>query len=308
MKISLIGTGMVGATLAYRLFISGLPSELVLVDLDKKRAKAEADELRHSLSLEDNVRIVDGDYSKIKDSDFVVISAGAPQKTGETRLDLIETNAKIISEISKKVAEFAPKSIIIVATNPMDVMTFVALKSSGFPKNRVIGTGTVLDSSRFKYYLSEFLEANPKDIFAFVLGEHGDSQVGIFSHISIKGIPLENFCTELGKCLSQNDKEIISRKTKDSAYSIIEGKGSTYYAIASCVLKIIKSVWRDEGTILPISSYLEGEYGFEGVCLSVPAVLTRDGIQKVLDFDLDPAEHKKLESSYNIVKEYCKNL
>jgi L-lactate dehydrogenase len=308
MKVSVIGTGMVGATLAYRLFISSLPSEIVLVDMNEKRARAEADELRHSLSLEDNVKITDGDYSKIKDSDFVVISAGAPQKTGETRMDLIGTNAKIISDISKKVAEFAPNSIIIVATNPMDVMTYVALKSSGFPKNRVIGTGTILDSSRFKFYLSEFLESNPKDIFAFILGEHGDSQVGIFSHISIKGIPMENFCSELGKCLSQNDKNQILKKTKESAYSIIEGKGSTYYAIASSVLKIIKSVWRDEGTILPISSYLEGEYGFDGVCLSVPSVLSKGGIEKVLDFNLDDIEYQKLKSSYEIVKGYCKGL
>ncbi len=308
MKVSIIGSGMVGSTFAYRLVISHLATEIVLLDINKTDAEMEAEDLNHSMSIERSVRISAGDYSDIKNSDFVVITAGVAQKAGETRLALINFNAKIIKEITNKVKEFTPDCILIIASNPLDVMTYIALRNSGFPQNKVIGSGTVLDSSRFKYYLAQKLNTTPRDIFAYVLGEHGDSQVEIFSNISIKGLSLENYCREFDILLTTKDKEDIIMKTKNIAYDIIAGKGSTCYGIGSALFRIVRAIWQDEDSILPVSTLMQGQYGFTNICLSLPTILNKNGVKKTLSIDLNSFELQKLEQSAKLLKSYNKSV
>jgi L-lactate dehydrogenase len=304
MKVSIIGTGMVGATFAYRLLVSGLSTQIVLVDVNREKAAAEAEELNHCLDTEQNTEIKAGRYQDTKDSDFLVVTAGLSQKDGQTRLDLAKTNIGIVSSIFKEICPLSPKAILIIVSNPLDVITYLAVKESGFPANRVIGSGTVLDSSRFKYYLGQKLGANPKDIFAYVIGEHGDSQVEVFSSISINGLSLENYCKEFGIDFTEQTKLEIIQKTSKAAYKIIQVKGSTYYAIASSLTKIIRAIWRDENVLLPVCSLLQGEYGLKDICLSVPTVIGKDGIKKIIQLDLTENEKAGLIASSEVIRSF----
>ncbi|MEI6729294.1 MAG: L-lactate dehydrogenase [bacterium] len=303
MKISIIGSGMVGATFAYRLLVSGMASEIVLNDVNKERAEAEAEELNHCLATEQNTRVRAGSYQDTADSDFIVITAGMAQKVGQTRLDLASANATILRGILKEVCSLSPNAVLIIASNPLDVMTYIAVKESGFTSNKVIGSGTVLDSARFRYYLGQKLGANPKDIFAYVIGEHGDSQVQVFSGISIKGLSLQTYCKEFGINFTQQDEQDIVEKTSRAAYKIIKAKGSTYYGIASSLMRIVKAVWRDEKVLLPVCCLLQGEYALDDVCLAVPAVVGKDGIKKIVQLDLTEIEKSRLAASSKIVKD-----
>jgi L-lactate dehydrogenase len=304
MKVSIIGAGFVGSSFAYRLLVSKIANEIVLVDANVDRARAEVAELNHTLAVENRTHVLSGSLQDTKDSDFIVITAGSNQKPGQTRLDLFQNNLNIFKEIVPVLAGLNPKAVFLVATNPMDVLTYATWKLSGLPSNQVIGSGTVLDSSRFRYYLGQHLKSNPRDIFAHVLGEHGDSQVEIFSNISIKGLTLEYYCKQFNIDFNKENKESIVKQTRDAAYSIISGKGATYFGITSCLMRIIEGMARDENVIMPVCSLLEGEYGIDQVYLSVPTILNRQGSSTKLVLDLTSEELQMLQKSAEVVQSF----
>ncbi len=275
---------------------------MVIVDVDKKRTLAETLEFSHAQVVEHTMDIVDGDYPDTANSDFVVVTAGAHMKPGQTRMDLLGINSKIFEQIIPQIAKYSPEATLIIATNPLDVMTYQAWKYSSFPKERVIGSGTLLDSSRFRYNLSKYLKTKAANIEAFVLGEHGDSQVPIFSNIMVEGLDLESYCKKAQINFSKEQQMQAAADAKNAAYQIVEGKGATYYSIASCLLAILKAIWLDEGTVFPVSTLLEGQYGIDGTYISVPVILNESGVQDIVEFDLNPDELTKLQASANIIK------
>jgi L-lactate dehydrogenase len=307
-KITIVGVGMVGSAFAYRLVTSGLNFEVVLIDVNKDRAEGEAMDLNHASSVDGLTKVRAGDYKDAKDSDFVVVTAGIPQKPGQTRLDLVDTNAKLMKNITSEIKKYTSNSFLIIASNPLDVMTYAALKYSGFDYKKVIGSGTVLDSNRLKFHLSQKLNCKVKDIIAYTLGEHGDSQIPIFSKVSVKGMSLLDYCEQMGISFDKKDKADLIRKTVKAAYPMIEKKGYTNYGIASSLFRIIKSIYYNERTILPISSLLHGEYGFSDVCLSVPAMLGENGVEKVLTLDLNQVEYNMLKKSQEKISDYIKSV
>lgn len=305
MKITVVGAGMVGSTTAYSLFNSKLVSEIALVDLNKDRATAEALDMSHAAAVDLSCKIYSADYSQTADSDIVIITAGVSFKPGQTRLDIIDINKKIIKDVVEEVVKYSPNCIIIMASNPLDAMTFAAYKYSGFDKSRIIGSGTVLDSARFRDSLSQKLNCNPTDILAYTLGEHGDSQIEMFSSVMVAGIPLKQYCKQCNINFTEEDKKEVSEATVQAAYKIKDGKGATYYGIATSLTRIVQAIVRDEDVILPVSVVLEGEYGFSDVCLAVPTKVNKKGAGQVLEIAMTQEEKAGLENSYQIVKGYC---
>jgi len=306
-RVVIVGAGNVGSTTAFALMVQGIASEIVLIDIDKKKCAGEILDLTHGISFVKPVRIWAGDYTDCKHADVVFICAGAKQKPGQPRLGLLRPNTKIVSEIVKKIVRnitrYTKKAIILVATNPLDVMTYVALKVSGLPPYQVFGTGTNLDSSRFRWLLAEKFGLAATSMHAFLIGEHGDTSVPVFSHANVMGKNI----TELPEYNQAAAKEFYE-KTKNAAYDIIQSKGATYYAIALSVAEIIRAILYDENHVLLVSSLLTGQYGLRNVCLSLPSVVGRTGIKKIIEIDLAPDELEKLKKSAKVIQEEIKKV
>lgn len=307
-KIAIIGLGMVGSSIAFSLMQEGIFSEIVLIDKDRKKAKGEAMDLSHGIPFCENISIYDGDYNDINDCFMVIITAGANQEKGESRLDLIDKNLNIFKSIIPNIKNSAFEGIILVVSNPVDILTYVTLKLSGYDKRRVIGSGTVLDSARFQYMLGKHLNVDSKSVHAFIVGEHGDSELALWSSADIGGMNINKFCELRGEFNHEESMNKILSKVKNSAYEIIESKGATYYGIAMAVKRICTSIVKNEHSILPVSSYIDGEYGLKDICLSLPSIVGLQGIDNVLEIPLNDIEKENLISSYKELKNIIKNL
>lgn len=307
-KAVMIGCGFVGSAAVFSLMQSGLFSEIVLIDADKDKAQGEALDISHGIPLARPMKIYGGTYDDIKDASIIIISAGANQKPGETRLDLVKKNTAILKSIIPEITSRDYQGILLVVSNPVDILTYVALKLSGYPANRVIGSGTVLDTSRLKYLLGQHLHVDSRSIHAFIIGEHGDSEIAAFSSANVSGIPLHEFCELRGFYRHEEQSREIANQVKKSAYEIIEKKKATYYGIAMAIKRICEAIIRDEKSILPVSSLVNGLYGLEDVVLSVPAILGRDGVEHQLPIALNEEEQKKLQESARILGQIQKEL
>lgn len=307
-KIAVVGTGFVGSTFAYTLMTRGIVSEIVLIDKDKKRAEGEAMDLNHGLSFVRPVKIWAGDYRDCRDADIIVVSAGAAQKPDEKRLELVHRNFEVFKEIVPNVTRYNRNGIFLIATNPVDIMTYATLKLSGFPPNRVIGSGTVLDTSRLRYVLSEHMNIDPRNVHAYVIGEHGDSEVPVWSLANVAGTPLKQFCLERDvKCDARLFDTLFS-KVKNAAYEIIERKGRTYYAIGLGLTRIVEGILRDENAIFTVSSLLQDYYGVSDICLSVPSIVNREGIKTTLKLPLNRGELSDFKKSASLLKKIASIL
>lgn len=302
-KISIIGAGFVGSTTAFALMESGLASDIVLVDVNKEKSEGEIMDLAHGAAFVKSVNMMAGDYRDTKDSDIVIISAGAGQKEGETRLDLVRKNVEIFKQIVPQLVRYSPNAILLVVANPVDILTHITFKLSGFPASRVIGSGTVLDTSRLRYVLSQEFDIDARNIHAHIIGEHGDSEFPVWSNAYVGPLSLEDFCTREGIDV-QMLQEKAYHEVKDSAYRIIAKKGYTNYAVALAVKRIVEAILRDEKSILTISTYNP----IEDVYYSVPNIVGRNGqVMKVCP-NLNEDELTKLEKSKKVLKEIIKDL
>ena len=308
MKVSVIGAGNVGATLAYATLIKGSVQELALVDVNREKAHAEALDLNHGMSFLPPAKVYDGDYGACAGSDIVVITAGAKQKEGETRLALAQRNTEILKSMMPELLKCAPDAIYLMVTNPVDVLTYVALKISGLPRNRVMGSGTVLDTSRFRYLIADHCKVSVKNVHGYIIGEHGDSEVPLWSSVMMGGVKMDEYCvTCAGKC-SGREREAIYGSVRDAAYEIIKAKGATYYAIGLMGAQIIESIRRDERRILTVSTLLEDYYGVSDVCLSVPTLVDAHGAGRVLASTMSEAERQGFVKSAEVVKSAIRSV
>ena len=307
-KAAIIGCGFVGTSIAFSLVQKGIFSELVLIDANEKKAEGEAMDLSHGLPFTKPMEIKAGGYEDIADCAMIIITAGANQKPGETRLDLVHKNVEIYKSIIPKIVEKNQEATLLIVSNPVDIMTYVALKLSGYPSHKVIGSGTVLDTARLKYLLSRHLDVDSRSIHAFIIGEHGDSELAVWSAANVSGIPLNHFCELRGYFDHMESMDRIYQSVRDSAYEIIEKKGATYYGVAMAVCRIAESVIRNEHSIMPISVYLDGLYGLHDICLSIPTVVCQEGAEKVLDIPLDLMEMGKLVYSAEELKKIIGEL
>lgn len=306
-KVAVIGCGFVGSSSAFALMQSGLFSEMVLIDADTKRAEGEAMDISHGISFARPMQIYAGNYDDITDAAIIVITAGANQKPDETRLDLIKKNAAIMKSIVGEIKKRDFGGILLIVSNPVDILTLIALKESGYPSNRVIGSGTVLDTGRFKYLLGEHLDVDSRSVHAFIIGEHGDSELAAWSNARIGGLKVNDFCELRGHFNHEQSMKKIFEDVRNSAYEIIERKHATYYGIAMAVKRICEAIVRNEKSILPVSSLMIGEYGLNDVVLSIPAVVDETGVQKVIPIELNDEELTKLKDSANILKDIAKD-
>jgi L-lactate dehydrogenase len=298
----------VGATFAYALLLSGLAAEIVLIDANHAKAEGEAMDLNHTVPFAYPTRVWAGDYSDCAGATVTVLAAGSNQKSGETRLDLIKRNVSIWRNIVSEVARHNPEGILLVATNPVDILTYAAWKLSGMPSERVIGSGTLLDTSRFRYLLSQYFGVDARSVHAFIIGEHGDSEVPVWSSANIAGMRLPQFCKAQGISYDSAAMEDIFAQTRDAAYHIIDRKGATYYAVAAGLMRITQAILRDQSTVLSISSLIHDYHGLTDVCFSLPTVLDRGGVEKVLQIELDKDEFDKLCRSAAVLKTTIQSL
>ena len=305
-KVAMIGCGFVGSASAFSLMQSGLFSEMVFIDADKDKAEGEAMDIAHGVPFARQMKIYAGDYDDIGDAAIIIVTAGANQKPDETRLDLVHKNIGIFKSIIPEIAKRNCQGILLIVSNPVDILTYTALKLSGFPENRVIGSGTVLDTARLKYELSEHLSVDSRSIHAFIIGEHGDSEIAAWSSANISGIKVSDFCEMRGHYHHDENTKLIAESVKNSAYEIIEKKHATYYGIAMAVKRICEVIIRDEKSILPISSMMHGEYGIDDVVLSMPAVVGKNGVETTVPIDLNEEEQVKLRESAETLKRILK--
>ena len=302
-KAAIIGCGLVGSSIAFRFLQQGLFSKLVLLDLDRDKAEGEAMDLSDGLPYGAAMEITAGDYDDIAGCSLVVIAAGVNQKPGESRLDLIGKNAAILRSILAEITARAFGGILLVVSNPVDVLTYAAWRMSGYPRERVIGSGTVLDTGRLKQLLGEELGVDSRNIHAFIIGEHGDSELAVWSEANVSGLDLEDFCRIRGMAMNPAVMDQMYREVRDSAYEIIRRKGATYYGIAMAVGRIAACIVKDERAVLPISVVLEGQYGLGGLALSVPSIVGRGGLREVLEIPLSGAEIGALRASARQMQE-----
>ena len=307
-KAAIIGCGFVGASTAFSLIHKGLFSELVLIDANHKKAEGEAMDLSHGRPFVKPVKIYAGSFDDISDCSLIIITAGANQKPGETRLDLVHKNVAILKSIIPEITGRGFEGILMIVANPVDILTYAALKISGYPKERVIGSGTVLDTARFRYLLSEHLQVDSRSVHAFIIGEHGDSELAVWSGANVSGIDINSFCELRGYYDHMESMEKIYRNVRDSAYDIIERKGATYYGVAMAVSRITESIIRNEHSVMPVSSYIDGPYGLTDICLSVPTIVGQNGAEKVLEIPLNESEKKQLCDSAGELKKIIENL
>lgn len=301
-KVAIVGCGFVGAACAFTLMQHGLYSEMVLIDSNRARAEGEAMDISHGLLYAKPMNIYAGDYDDAADASLIIITAGANQKPGETRLDLVKKNADILLSIIGKINARKYEGMLLIVANPVDILTHVAQKHAHLPEKHVFGSGTVLDTARLKYLLGEHLSIDSRSVHAFIIGEHGDSEIPVWSSASVSGVPLRTFCEMRAYYDHENSMREIGESVKQSAYRIIERKGATYYGIAMAVQRICEAVVRNEHSILPVSVALHGEFGIEDTTLSIPSVLGSDGVENIVPISLSREELTKLQYSAEMLK------
>ncbi len=307
-KAVMIGCGYVGAASVFSLMESGLFSEIAMIDADREKAVGEAMDISHGIPFTKHMKIYAGDYTDVKDAGIVIITAGANQKPNETRLDLVQKNVAIFKQIIPAIMEQGFDGIMLVVANPVDILTYVAQKLSGLPPHRVIGSGTVLDTARLKYSLGEHLEVDSRSIHAFIIGEHGDSEIAAWSSANVSGIPLNDFCEMRGHYHHERSTKEIAEAVKNSAYDIIKRKHATYFGVAVAVKRICEVIVRDEKSILPVSTYMDGEYGISDVVLSMPCVVGKDGIETMVPINLSEEEKRDLVNSAKVLKDILESI
>jgi L-lactate dehydrogenase len=301
-KVAIIGAGFVGSTAAYAMLIEGVASEIALMDVNKVKVEGEAMDLQHGLQFKTNAKIEFGsDYKLCKDADIIVICAGFHTKPGQTRIDLVQKNSSVLRKVIGNVLKHNKDCILLIVSNPVDVLTYLALKYSKFPKNRVFGSGTILDTARFRYKLSEYFGVSPGSVHAYIIGEHGDSSFPVWSTANIAGINLKYL-----KKYNKAEMWQLFNETRNASYEVVTKKGATYYAIGLGISRIVKAVLSDRNEVLALSTYLENYHGVGDVCLSVPAVVNRRGIKEQLTLPLNSYEKKQLKKSAGIVKNVIK--
>jgi L-lactate dehydrogenase len=306
--VVVVGTGNVGATFAYALLLSGLAAEIVLVDANKSKAEGEAMDLNHAVPLTHPTRIWAGDYSDCAGAPVIVINAGTAQRPGETRLDLVQRNARIYNDIVSNIVRHTKDAILVVATNPVDVLSYGTWKLSGYPAQRVIGSGTILDTARFRYLLSQYFGVDARSVHAYIIGEHGDSEVPVWSLSNIGGMRLPDFCAMNGVGCVDDAMDDIFHQTRDAAYEIIKLKGSTFYAVATGLMRIVEAILRDQRTVLSVSSLLNDYYDINDVYLSLPTVISGKGIDRTLRLRLSDEEVSGLRNSADVLKKTIAQL
>lgn len=307
-KCGIIGCGSVGATIAFQLVNRGIFNEIVLLDVNHKKAEGEAMDIAHGIPFVHPIDIYAGEYKDLEDAYLVIVTAGANQSVGETRIDLVHKNAKIFEGIIPQITKYNQECILLIVANPVDILTKVALDLSHFPPERVLGSGTVLDTARLKYKLSEQIGIDTRNVHAFIIGEHGDSELAVWSGANISGIPIDDYCKNCGNCKEAENRQKIYEEVKNSAYEIIERKGSTYYAIAVAVERIARALVRDEHSVFTVSSLLSGQYGLDGICLGLPSVLGVNGVERIVEIPLNEEETKKLKDSADTLKTVLSEL
>lgn len=297
-KVVLVGTGMVGMSYAYALLNQNVCNELVLIDINKEKAQGEADDLNHGMAFSSsNMKIYAGDYNECGDADIVVICAGVAQKPGESRLDLLQRNTDVFKSVVEQTISSGFNGIFLVATNPVDIMTRVVFELSGFPSERVIGSGTTLDTARLRYLLGDYFEVDPRNVHAYVVGEHGDSEFVPWSQAMIATKHVFDVCRDNYTMFKIKEIEAIADEVKNAAYSIINAKGATYYGIGMALVRITKAIFGDENSVLTVSSRLKGEYGMMDTYLGLPSYVNRGGVKRILKLDLTREEVSKLYNS-----------
>lgn len=308
-KVVIVGAGAVGSTFAYALAQRGLAEEISLMDVNHDYVEGQVLDLAHGLPFYPSVQIRVGQNADFADAQVIVVTAGAKQTPGETRLNLLQRNATMVKGIVDEIVAQGSQAILLLATNPVDVLTHVALKHSGWPKGRVIGSGTVLDSSRFRYLLSQHCKVDVSNVHAYILGEHGDSEFAAWSITHVAGVLVDEYCAKYGPAINwAHVREAIVQEVKDSAYHIINYKGATYYAIGMALTRIVGTILQDQNSILTVSTFLDGEYGIRDVCLSVPCLVGQDGIKQIIEAKLTPGEKESLSKSASILQNALKQL
>ncbi len=302
-KVAIIGCGFVGSASAFALLHSGLFSEMVLLDVDHKKAEGEAMDISHGEAYARPMHIYAGTYDDIADAAIIIITAGANQKPGETRLDLVQKNVGIFKTIIPEIAKRNYQGILLIVANPVDILTYTALKLSGLPENRVIGSGTVLDTARFREILGTHLGVDSRSVHAFIVGEHGDSEIAVWSTANVAGVPINKFCELRGHFNHVQAMKQIADDVKNAAYEIIERKKATYYGIAMAIKRICEAIVRDEKSVLPVSNMMHGAYGIEDITLSMPAVVGKNGVEVQMPISLSMEEATALKKSADILKE-----
>jgi len=307
-KIVVVGSGFVGSTFAYTVLLKGLANELVIIDKNQDKAEGDALDLNHGLLLAQPMKIYAGDYPDTKDADIIVITAGAAQKTGETRLDLMQRNVTIFHQILTEIMKYNTEAIFLIATNPVDILTYITIQLTGLSKKQVIGSGTLLDSARFRYLISEKIQMDPRSIHGMIIGEHGDTEFPVWSLLNIAGIT-ENHLTKQSRCyIPPEEKQNLYEQTKNAAYQIIEKKGATYYAIALSLARICEAILGDQKSILPVSVYLEDYKGIKEICLGIPSIIGRNGIEEIIDLPLSAEEETLLRKSSEQLKAFVEQI
>lgn len=307
-KAVMIGCGFVGSASVFALMQAGIFREIALIDANVEKAEGEAMDISHGIPFAKQMKIYAGIYDDVKDAGVVIVTAGANQQPGETRLDLVNKNVGIFKKIIPEIKERGFDGILLIVANPVDILTRVAQKLSGLPENRVIGSGTVLDTARLKYQLSEHLGVDSKSIHAFIIGEHGDSEIAAFRSANVSGIPLNNFCEMRGHFEHTESENKIAEKVKNSAYDIIQRKHATYYGVAMAVKRICEVIVRDEKAILPVSTAMHGEYEIDDVVLSMPCIVGCDGIEAKVPIVLSEDEVERLQKSAAVLKQTLDTL
>lgn len=307
-KAAIIGCGFVGSASAFALMQSGLFSELVLIDANRDKADGEAKDISHGVPFAGQMKIYAGDYDDAADASIIIITAGAAQKPGETRLDLVHKNVSIFKSIIPEISRRSYQGILLIVANPVDILTYAAVKLSGLPENRVIGSGTVLDTARLKSALGEHLGVDSRSVHSFIIGEHGDSEIAAWSSANVSGIPLSDFCEMRGHYNHEEATHRIAAEVKNSAYDIIQKKNATYYGIAMSVKRICECIMRDEKSILPISAMMHEKDGIDHIALSMPAIVGRNGIETHVPIPLNEDERNRLRESADHLKEIAAQL
>ena len=308
-KIVLVGAGLVGMSFAYALLGSHICEELGIIDIDHKRAEGEALDLSHGMALSGGyMKIYAAEYTDCFDADLVVICAGVPQKPGETRIDLLHNNARVFKEIVEQVMASGFNGIFLVATNPVDVMTALTRELSGLPANRVIGSGTTLDTARLRFALGEYFAVDPRNVHAYVMGEHGDSEFVPWSQAYVSTMNVLKICEKEPTKFCREELDQIAKDVKTAAYKIIEAKRATYYGIGMALRRVARAILQNEGSVLTVSAYLTGEYGQSGVNVGVPCVIGREGIRRVIELDLTPEEREKMAASCEFLRDVHRQL
>ncbi|KMT21171.1 L-lactate dehydrogenase [Clostridium cylindrosporum] len=307
-KVAIIGCGFVGSTIAYTLAHTGLAREIVLIDINNDKAEGEALDIGHGIPLIKPVEIYSGSIKDVKDADVIVITAGKNRTPGKTRLELALDNVNIFKDLIPKLVAENNKAIYLIVSNPVDVLTYITCKISGLPSSKVIGSGTMLDSSRFRYLLSNELDIDARNIHGYIIGEHGDSEVATWSSTNISGIDIDDYCKMVGIKLDEDIKDKIENNIKTAGSEVINKKGATYYAISLAVIRIIECIVRDEKSILEVSSLIQGQYGIEDVSLSLPTIISSNGVERALEIKLDDEEMKSFRESAEIMKKTIKDV